>query len=102
MRFRTKRDRLPGGHCGTRYPKNGSQKDTGSSGLVSANYRYRGTPIPGVHRVLSVFHSKLFKNRPTTLGSHEEDDPLALGPTPVQSLRNPKNPYVPETGSTPT
>src|SRR5258708_4461083 len=102
MRFRTGRDRLSGSYCRTRHLKNGSQEDTGGSGLVPANYRYRSTSIPRVYRVLSVLYPKLLKNCPTALGSYKEDDPVALGSTPVQGIRNPEDPYVPETRSTPT
>src|SRR5260370_12513703 len=102
MCFRAKRDRLPRSHCRTRYPKNGPKKDTRSSGLVSTNHCYRGTPIPRVHRILSVLHPKLFENCPTTLGSHEKDDSMALGPTPIQSIRDPQDPYVSKTCPTPT
>src|SRR5258707_14520438 len=102
MRFRTGRDRLSGGYRRTRHLEDGSQKDTRSSGLVPANYRHRSTPVPRVHRILSVLYPKLLKNRPTTPGPYEEDNPVALGPIPVQSIRNPENPHVQETRSTPT
>src|SRR5260370_29572906 len=102
MRFRTKRDRLPRSNCRTGYPKDGSKEDTRSSGLVPANHCYRGAPISGIHGILLVFHPKLFKNRPTTFGPYKKDDPVALEPTPIQSVRDAKNPYVSKACSTPT
>src|SRR5713226_10672560 len=99
--LRAKRNRLPRSHCRTRHPKDGPKEDTRGSGLVSANHCHRGAPIPGIHGVLPVLHPELFKNRPTTFGPHKKDDPLALGPTPTQSIRNSKNPHVSETCSTP-
>src|SRR5260370_23184985 len=86
MCLRAERDRLSRSHRRARHPKNGPKKDTRSSGLVSTKHRYRGTPIPGVHRILSVFHPELLENCPTTLGPYEKDDSMALGPTPVQSI----------------
>src|SRR5258708_4534535 len=101
MHLRTKRDRLSRCYRRTRHAENGSKENTRSSRLVPANHCYRGTPIPRIHRVLSVLHPKLFKNRPTTPGSYKKDNPMALGPTPVQSVRHSKDPYVSKTRATP-
>src|SRR5258708_29283775 len=102
MCFRAKRDRLSRSYRRTRYPKNGPQKNTRSSGLVSTKNRYRSTPILGVHRILPVLHPELFKNCPTTPGPHKKDDSMALGPTSVQSIRDPQDPHVPKTCPAPT
>src|SRR5713226_1536921 len=102
MRFRTKGDRLSRGYRRTRYPEDGSQKDTRSSRLVPANYCHGSTPISRIYRVLSILHSELLQDCPTTLGSHKKDNPMALGSTPVHSIRNPEDSHVPKTRSTPT
>ncbi len=102
MCLRTGRNRLPGCYCRTRYAKNGPKEDTRGSGLVSANYRYQSTPIPGVHRVLPVLYPKLLENCPTTPRPYKEDNPMALGQTPSRSVRDPKTPHVPKPCVTPT
>src|SRR5258708_2241514 len=101
MCLRTRRNRLSRHHCRTRNTKNGPKEDTRSSGLVPADYRHRNTPIPGIHRVLSILHPKLFKDRPTTSRPYKEDNPMALGQTPSRSVRNSENPHVSKTCITP-
>src|SRR5260370_42000371 len=102
MRLQTKRNRLSRHHRRTRNTKNGSKEDTRSSGLVPANNRHRSTPVPRIHRVLSVLYPKLLENRPTTPRPYKEDNPMALGQTPSRSIQDPKNSHVPKTCVTPT
>src|SRR5713226_2703679 len=101
MCLRTERNRLSRHYRRTGNAKNGSQKDTRSSRLVPADHRYRSTPIFGVHRVLPLFYPKLLKDRPTTPRPYKEDNPMALGQTPIRGVRNFEDPHVSKTCITP-
>src|SRR5258708_12777095 len=94
MKLRTRRDRLTRCYWGKRNAENGSQEDTGSSRLVSTHHCHRSTPISRLYRVLSVLYPKLLEGCTTPLRSYKKDNPVALGRTTIQDLRNVENPHV--------
>ena len=58
--------------------------------------------ILGLHWLLLLFHTKLFVYSQATLGPHEENHPLALGRTTIQSIRRIKNSNVLQSSPSPT
>src|SRR5258707_9237051 len=101
MCLRTRRNRLSGRYRRTRNTKNGPEEDTRGSGLVSADHHHQSTPILGIHRVLLVLYPKLLEDYLTTPRPHKEDNPMALGQTPIRSIRNFENPHGSKTRATP-
>src|SRR5216684_7457571 len=102
MCFRTKGDRLPRCHSRAGNIKNGPKEDTGCGRLVSTDHCHRSMPILRVYRILPIFHPKLLKDRTTPFRSHKKDNSMALGQSPVQSLRDFENPHVSKTRTPPT
>src|SRR5712671_8032915 len=81
MRFRTETDRIPRSDTTKRHYPYGPSKNPRSGRLAKTKQRHGSSVFPRVHWFLSLFHPKLFKNRKTIVGSHQENDRLALGRT---------------------
>ena len=58
--------------------------------------------IPRLYWLLLLFHTELLIYSQTTLGSHKENHPLALGGTTIQGIRRTKNPNVFQPSPSPT
>ena len=55
-----------------------------------------------LHQLLPLLCTGLFIYSQTTLGSHKENHPLALGGTAIQGVRRTKNSNVFQSGPSPT
>src|SRR5216684_2274337 len=87
MLFRTRRNRLSWGHSWQRQTEDGPTKAKRRRGLANTQKPHGCSFLPQVHWLLPILRPELLQNRPTTPRPDQEKPSMALGGSPVQSLR---------------
>src|SRR5579863_1409605 len=86
MHLRTTSNRIPRHISQPRHSTDGRQKGRKGEELATTNKCNRSTKIPGLHRMLSILHPRLFTHRPTTPRSNHQNHTMALGKRPTKSI----------------
>src|SRR5712675_591411 len=94
--------RIPGSGVRRQHNPDGPHQNQGGGRMAIPEEPHRHPFIPRLYRILSLLHPQLLTCRMTLAGPNEESDPMDLGRGPDESLQNPKDAHVHETGVDPT
>src|SRR5712675_1596356 len=94
--------RIPRSGVRRQHNPDGPHQNQGGGRMAIPEKPHRCPFIPKVYRILSLLHPQLLTCRMTLAGPNKESDPMDLGRGPDESLRNPKDAHVHETGVDPT
>src|SRR5712672_4067459 len=102
MRIYTKTYRIPRGGVRKQHNPNGPHQNQGGSRMAVPEKPHRRPLIFRFHWILPLLHPQLLARRTTFTRPDKESDPMDLGRSPDEGLRNPKNAHVHKTGADPT
>src|SRR5712675_1075019 len=102
VRVHAKTHRILRSGAGKQHDPDGPHQNQGGSRMAIPEEPHRRSLIPGLHRILPLLHPQLFTHRMTSAGSNEESDPVDLGRSSDEGLRNLEDAHVHETGTDPT
>src|SRR5712672_1908513 len=102
MCVHTKTYRIPRGGAGRQHDPDGSHQNQGCGRMAISEKPHRRPLISRFHWVLSLLYPQLLACRTTLTRPNEESNPVGLGGSPDEGLRNLKDAHVHETSADPT
>src|SRR5712675_113950 len=94
--------RIPRCGAGRQHDPDGSHQNQGRGRMAISEKPHRRPLISRFHWVLPLLYPQLLACRTTLTRPDEESNPVGLGGSPDEGLRNPKDAHVHETGADPT